>query len=406
MIFAAQPWSDGSNLDDFLSAVASDSANGPVKLQAVVAWAKRSGLSRIRPYLSTIRGSGGSVELIVGISEGGATRQGLELAMELCDRAEVFHDPGRTFHPKVYLAQSPSATRLFVGSNNLTHGGLAHNYEAGLSLRVGTADSNVHDVLIGSVVDWIERLRAEAPNCKTLTPKLLQSLLEDPRYRIGDEDSAPRLVAEDGTVEDTDSPTDQDESDQGSIFAPSSSIKKASRHNASGRRATKRIAQKASSPDDGDRERGETVVPPRGRVEFRWSKRLKSADAQQVAFGTSPTGALRLSQSGHAIEKETYFRDVFFGQGAWVPDPVKPGLEYTEVPIDVTIHGKHLGPMLFRVDHKLSRAAEQGNVTTVLKWGPMNAILRNQSYIDDWVLLERFADGYRLEITSSDPRTT
>lgn len=75
-----------------------------------VAWMKRSGLSRLQQHLTSFRQQGGSAVAIIGIDEGGATRQGLELALEMFDSVYVFHDPAsRTFHPKVYVASSSSS---------------------------------------------------------------------------------------------------------------------------------------------------------------------------------------------------------------------------------------------------------------------------------------------------------
>src|SRR5437764_9688506 len=85
--FLAQPFADGSDLRDFLAAAAGD--DNLANLDAVVAWAKRSGLSRLREELEVIRSRPGQTRLIVGIDEGGATRQGLVLARELFDSVHV-----------------------------------------------------------------------------------------------------------------------------------------------------------------------------------------------------------------------------------------------------------------------------------------------------------------------------
>ena len=95
------------------------------RLEIAVAWVKRSGLSRVRDGLVAFRKRGGKTSAIVGIDEGGATVQGLELALQLIDDVRVYHVLGRrTFHPKVYFASGVSSAHLLVGSNNLTAGGL------------------------------------------------------------------------------------------------------------------------------------------------------------------------------------------------------------------------------------------------------------------------------------------
>ena len=137
--FVAQPFGDGRDLRDFIHEVAEEPLL--TRLDVVVAWAKRSGLSRLKRDLETIGTRGAETRIIVGIDEGGATRQGLELARALFGTVHVFHDrSGRTFHPKVYLARGDTSARLMVGSHNLTAGGVYFNYEAGLEAELELPD--------------------------------------------------------------------------------------------------------------------------------------------------------------------------------------------------------------------------------------------------------------------------
>ena len=78
---------------------------------------------------------GGQVEIVVGIDEDVTTRQALELAVRFSTAAYVFNNPATTFHPKVYLFEIPDRQAVtFVGSSNLTVGGLFTNYEANLGV--------------------------------------------------------------------------------------------------------------------------------------------------------------------------------------------------------------------------------------------------------------------------------
>lgn len=404
--FATQPWANGTNLDDYFAGVVAAAADAPQRLTIVSAWAKRSGLARIGPDLEIVRRRGGSVDMIIGISEGGATRQGLEWALEMADRVEVFHDlGGRTFHPKVYLAIGPGGARLWVGSNNLTAGGLSSNYEAALSL---VCDAN--DPVVEQVVDWIDRLSADSDCCKPLTSESLAEMVADGRYRIGDEDArrpAERASDDGEAADDTDSVTDDGALATAGLFSPSQTAKRGSRRNP--RRAA--TGGTARTPQDAPTQPGEDDVAqvevlPSGHAVARWSKLLKRSDAQQTPAGTQPTGALRLSSSGHGIDQTTYFRHDFFDRESWAGDPRKPGTELANVEMAVSVGDRALGLMTFRVDHNPSREAGQNNVTTVLKWGPMNAYLRANDHENDWVLIEKLSDGYRLSIVAADPQTT
>ena len=382
--FMPQPWNDdGANLDDWFATIRQATEVENQHLTIVTAWAKRSGLALISEDLAAVKAGGGSVSMIVGISEGGASRQGLELALAVSDTVDVFHDPaGRTFHPKVYLSRGQSHSHLYVGSNNMTAGGVFRNYEAGLAVVTASDDP-----VIRQVEQWIEQLRAESECCIRLGPDTLATILADKAYDIGDED-VPRSS---GT-------TSKNVGSAGThVFTPSRSRKK-------GPRGAPRPAA-ADATDDGN---GQADAAASGDVVRRWSKKLKRSDAQQVGGSgrTNLTGALRLARSGHDLDQTTYFRYEFFGRETWQADTAKPNVDYTEVDIDVVVLGDALGVMSFRIDYKVTREADQNNVTTDLKWGPMNALLRSTSYVGDWVVLEALTTGYRLEIVADDPDTT
>lgn len=382
--FVAQPWNDGSSLDDWFAGVAAWSGDSPVAITIVTAWAKRSGLNLIQRDLETIRSAGGTVDLIAGISEGGATRQGLEQALASCNSVSIFHDiSSRTFHPKVYLAKKAGEARLLVGSHNLTAGGVFRNYEAGIALTLDT-DSSV----VRAVEAWIAQLRADAACCVVLDTAVLGLLVAQAFYRIGDEDRDRHRRSASGAVS---------ASGDDRLFLSSSTRKK-------GPRGAQ--PKKPSSGEGDDGGVGSLGTAPIGTVERSWSKLLKRSDAQQMGGTgkTNLTGALRLTTSGHSIDRTTYFRYEFFGAQVWQQDPEKPKVDFAMVPMEVSVRGQSLGMMDFRIDHDLGREADQNNFTTVLKWGPMNGLLRAHSYVDDWVLLEQLTDGYRLSIVVDDPK--
>jgi HKD family nuclease len=129
--FFGQPFSDEETTAAFLTATVEDPEIEVLTI--VVAWARFRGLRRIKEALESFRARGGELRIILGIDEGGATRPGLMLALELATEAFVFHDPaGWTIHPKVYLGEGQRKAILFVGSSNATPGGLFGNYEASL----------------------------------------------------------------------------------------------------------------------------------------------------------------------------------------------------------------------------------------------------------------------------------
>lgn len=366
-----------------------------------MAWAKRSGLDKIAGQLEVFREQGGQARLIVGIDEGGATRQGLELARELFTAVHVFHDPtGRTFHPKVYMADGPSHALLLVGSQNLTAGGVYYNYEAALQCRLDLtvdADQDVAD----AVSTYIERLYADEAVCLELTDAILAKLIDDPRYRVGDED-AGRRVRVDDAEESLDTDTDvEPEGERASIFGLSTEAKRA----APTRHPSRTRAQ--SSPTPATVAADETVEQPQDGVAIkRWFKRMAASDAQHPPTpGSNITGVLRLVQAGHPIDQTSYFRHDFFANLDWQATPNPRGvLNKAQATFDVTINGESIGQHVLRIDDASYREAGQGNHTSVLHWDDLGPVLAQSNYTNHYVIIERHADdSYRLEITPDEP---
>jgi hypothetical protein len=388
--FVTQPFAEeGSLLHDFLA----HATGGPsVRLDVVVAWAKRSGLSRVQPALERLRSEGASLRLLVGIDEGGATRQGLEMALALFDEVFIFHDPsGRTFHPKVYAAVGEHGAEIFVGSNNLTAGGVYFNYEAAIQLNLTRP---ADDDLIGGIAAYVGRLLADHSICLQLTPELLQQLVTG-SYRIGDEDqtrsSKPGAAAEKeyaGTGE--------------RLFGRSFHPKRGDPGSAATRRA-RQAAAVAPALEAGAVAPG----PVGGVVVKRWFKELKRSDAQQTVTGSNPTGNLRLVRAGLDLDQTTYFRQVLFGGEDWAVTPKQRGrFEETVVPFEVSFAGQnlavvqHFGVVPLRIDDAQWREAGQGNHTAVLHWGPLTTHLTATDFVGGFVVIELLDDGsYRLRIT-------
>ncbi len=199
-----QPYVGSSSLFDFMQHATTDSFTS---VRIAVAWAKRSGLGRAAGLLEDFRAKGGHVQMIVGVSEGGATVEGLSLAMELADDPWVFHDPHRTFHPKVYLALGKTEASLFVGSNNLTAGGVGWNYET--AVWIDSTHKPEKGGPIAEAINWMDGLLEES-NCQPLDDELLVRMAASGDILLGSEDRARRPSRQQG-------PEDQDGLSTGTI---------------------------------------------------------------------------------------------------------------------------------------------------------------------------------------------
>jgi len=410
--FVSQPYDDSQNLMDFISQSSSETEFD--SLTICVAWAKRSGIELVRPALENFRERGGILTTILGISEGGATKQGLSLAHELSSKAYVFHDRrSATFHPKIYLFKGPKKSKLFVGSNNLTAGGSYYNYEAATITSI--ENSKVEDSkLLSDVEAYFSKLISDTNLCIPLTSSLIHDLVTEPRYRIADEDNSWRNRIRALTQEDENDEEDVDEiittpKPLLEIFGKSihtrtsrprsSSIKSTMR--GTSKNSTKALPPITLKPSKSSAKKSALIFET-------WSKKLNASDAQHPPQKDSAvTGNVRLSQAGNPIDHKTYFREIFFGGENWIGvESGENGYEKCLVEIEVIENGNNMGLVPFRIDHKAARIADQNNVPTVLKWGPnMGAYMRQNNHIDEWLTLVSYADGsYQMLITKDDPR--
>ena len=382
--FVAQPFEDGTDLRDFLHAVAESSELKTLRI--IVAWAKRSGLRRAAADLRAIRDRGGKVLAIVGVSEGGATQQGLDALMAQTDESHVFHDTGRTFHPKVYLADSAVEALLLVGSNNFTAGGLAWNYEAAIWCELDLGVDNDRQVR-DDVLAYFDRLRADADVCLPLDSPMLAKMLADGSLVIQNEDSIKRAKkpAPDAP-EDSDSNDPADE--EGDDPAPRTF----------GKSATPKRKAPTVAPSTPHKVPASKPAPATGAVEGepealditkRWYKKLNRSDSQQTPLGTNPTGVLRLSQEDFAIDHRKYFHEIFFGQLDWTPTANNFDIEETWVIFQTLVAGDYLGDVMLRISHAAKRVSDQGNISTVLHWRDLGARMRAHNYQGMYVTLER-----------------
>jgi hypothetical protein len=160
--------------------------------RAAVAWAKATGLSRVGHEIQSMRdrSPGNTATLYVGIDEGGATWEGLELARQVTSNAFIYYDTGaRTFHPKLYVVEGDDAATVIVGSGNATRGGLYTNYEVADWLHLDKSDGD-DAAYLSSVHDYMDNLQAQ-PCCLRLDDASVAELRRQ-GYNISSESAANR----------------------------------------------------------------------------------------------------------------------------------------------------------------------------------------------------------------------
>ena len=108
-------------------------------------------LNTLNLVLLNIFSDGGIAKFCIGVDIENTSKEGLEDLLKLEDfgNSETFiyhNEANTTFHPKVYLLQNETRSRLIVGSNNITEAGLYVNTEAGLQIECGSNDPLVVEV--------------------------------------------------------------------------------------------------------------------------------------------------------------------------------------------------------------------------------------------------------------------
>jgi len=127
-------------------------------LNIVVAFAKNSGVLRIKDSLERFRERGGVINVYVGIDLGGTSYEALTALLINTDSLNVVHsESGQTFHAKIYQFLGDDEGLIVVGSHNLTGGGLWTNFESSVHITVDESGENKEKIL-SDLESYIEEL--------------------------------------------------------------------------------------------------------------------------------------------------------------------------------------------------------------------------------------------------------
>lgn len=96
------------------------------------AFAKNSGVLRLKESFEKFNSSGGTIRAFIGIDLDGTSYEALLNLFCLCSELYVIHSENfaTTYHSKIYLLENPQKAWCAIGSNNLTGGGLWTNFES------------------------------------------------------------------------------------------------------------------------------------------------------------------------------------------------------------------------------------------------------------------------------------
>lgn len=129
-------------------------------LNIAVAFAKNSGVLRIKNALAKFRGRGGKVNAYVGVDLGGTSYEALTALLLNTDSLNLVHSElDQTFHSKIYQFFGENNGLLVVGSHNLTGGGLWTNFESSLHIQI-KKEGAVEVKILEDVKSYFQNLAA------------------------------------------------------------------------------------------------------------------------------------------------------------------------------------------------------------------------------------------------------
>ena len=158
-------------------------------LNVAVAFAKNSGVLRVKDAFSHFRERGGSVNVYVGVDLGGTSYEALTTLRLHTDSLNVIHsERGQTFHSKIYQFSGEKSGLLVVGSHNLTAGGLWRNFESSVHIPID-GEKAAEAKMSKEMGDYFQELAGLATSFMPITS-------QDEIERLLDEGYVTKEVAE------------------------------------------------------------------------------------------------------------------------------------------------------------------------------------------------------------------
>ena len=334
----------------------------------VSAFANARAIQRITPSILESKARGANINIVVGFDVKSTSAEALKAIHFLGVNSVLVHNArsGHTFHPKVYLFEATSERAdVFVGSNNLTDGGLYTNYEASTRTTFEfPQERDEYAVFFSSLETYLNPI---GPTVQVLTEELIDILVM--RGEVPSEDEIRKNQA-----------TTLKRKEKATIPASPFGVERIKRPPILRKPIEKvPLSKKVGSiepiQDSNDVNLGELL----------WQKiKLPASDAQRQIGNI--TGGLRLTQagwkvSGNFIDQTNYFRNTIFGHLNWHTWKTKPYSEKAEANFYIEILGKNYGIHQLTISHKPSGEAGQHNYTTILHWGDLTETIRQLNLV-------------------------
>jgi HKD family nuclease len=336
----------------------------------VSAFANAQAIQRISPNILESKARGSNINIVVGFDVKSTSAEALKRIDLLGVNSTLVHNArgGHTFHPKIYLFEATGErAEVFIGSNNLTDGGLYTNYEASTRTTFEfPADNEEYAQFVSSLEAY---LNPTGNTAQVLTRELIDILVA--RGEVPSEAEIRKSQTKDLKPK-----------PKANMPKSPFGVEKIKRPPTL-RESVKKIQAKISKMVGITKPAKTSNTPNLG--ELLWQKtNLPASDVQRQKGNV--TGGLRLVQAkwkvlGNFIDQTTYFRNDVFGHLAWYVWKENPYSEKAEANFEVYILGESYGLHQLMISHKPSGEAGQHNYTTILHWGDLAETVRELNLI-------------------------
>lgn len=148
---------------------------------AFVAFASISGVKKLEPFLKKSKSNYDHIRFYIGVDNRGTSKEALESLLNQNIETYIYYDKRNyvTYHPKLYLFEGETFSRVIIGSSNLTSSGIKTNLEASVQLDFRTKTGKQGIKFINEIKEYYSSLLdLSSSKLRLLTKELLQELIK------------------------------------------------------------------------------------------------------------------------------------------------------------------------------------------------------------------------------------
>jgi len=150
------------------------------RFNGLVAFSSISGVNMLKGYVNKAKNRYDQLRFFIGVDNHGTSKESLEVLLNQNIETYIYHDSRNyvTYHPKLFIFEGETYTRVIIGSSNLTSSGLKMNLEASVQIDFRTkTDKQGKNFLKDLKEYYFDILNLETHLLKPLTKDYLDELI-------------------------------------------------------------------------------------------------------------------------------------------------------------------------------------------------------------------------------------